>query len=347
MIRKLYRAVTGSLIILLAAAYGIQYSFATGSFEVTSFKLEHDPTICANEPSDPSFPSLGEKMLTETQLAALDWNNKLNEGLGKHPVWKMNLVDVPFAKQNNYDYSKCDITISFKPKPPDIPASGELVGVTTYFNNHTANIEIYYRQVVYDKQVSTSKSGGYAYYTSTWTPRYADFLAADPQLRMAIRHELGHSFGLGHYDISDTEMQRWESGQEDLPSIMVKVIVPIGNNFFDITTVDVQQIKSLYGDNGFSSSNNSINVKDVTSNDKDNFKQWLVGQASKIDLYGNLLHITNGNYVKLPPSYKYSGHVQMPSWFKMNIMWWVDGKISDNEFFASMQYLLDKGILRL
>ncbi len=36
----------------------------------------------------------------------------------------------------------------------------------------------------------------------------------------------------------------------------------------------------------------------------------------------------------------------MPTWFKTNIQWWVDGKISDDEFKKSVDFLRDEGLLR-
>jgi len=36
----------------------------------------------------------------------------------------------------------------------------------------------------------------------------------------------------------------------------------------------------------------------------------------------------------------------MPAWFKTTIQWWVDGKISDDEFKKSVDFLRDEGQLR-
>ena len=40
-----------------------------------------------------------------------------------------------------------------------------------------------------------------------------------------------------------------------------------------------------------------------------------------------------------------SGSIQIPSWIKTNAVWWAEGKISDEAFDSSMQYLIDSKIM--
>jgi len=37
----------------------------------------------------------------------------------------------------------------------------------------------------------------------------------------------------------------------------------------------------------------------------------------------------------------------IPEWVKNNVMWWSAGKISDNDFVSGIQYLIEKGIIRI
>ena len=37
----------------------------------------------------------------------------------------------------------------------------------------------------------------------------------------------------------------------------------------------------------------------------------------------------------------------IPSWVKNNARWWVDGQITDNDFFKGIQYLVEQGIIRV
>lgn len=59
---------------MLLLACGFHQSFALiEGFQRTDFKLAHNPTICAVEPlPDSNFPSIGTRMLTQTEYAVID-----------------------------------------------------------------------------------------------------------------------------------------------------------------------------------------------------------------------------------------------------------------------------------
>ena len=40
-----------------------------------------------------------------------------------------------------------------------------------------------------------------------------------------------------------------------------------------------------------------------------------------------------------------SNEVNIPKWIKTSTGWWIDGKISDSEFAASIEYLIKVGII--
>src|SRR5690349_24275786 len=113
-----------SLVVLLSACSFHQSFALVEGFQITNFKLAHSPTICAVEPlSDPSFPSIGTRMLTQTEYAVIDWSTKLNTSLGTpanhNSIWKITLVKVFLWQQKTFDYSKCDIIINYKEKQDD------------------------------------------------------------------------------------------------------------------------------------------------------------------------------------------------------------------------------------
>src|SRR5207245_9887152 len=106
-------------------------------------RLTHGPLICALEPRpDPQFPLIGKKFLDETQYAVIDWSAKLNQGMGKHLVWNLTSVSIPLSEQDSYDYSRCDITITFLPKPENSNLQFALAGYTIpNFELHKSRIE--------------------------------------------------------------------------------------------------------------------------------------------------------------------------------------------------------------
>ncbi|MGI0060303.1 MAG: hypothetical protein ACREBJ_11110, partial [Nitrosotalea sp.] len=124
-------------------------AFAANQFLQMPIRVHHGPTICAIEPqANPNFPTLGKQLFSETEYAVIDWKTKLNQGLGKHPVWNITLVEVPISMQNGFNYTECDITIKYFPEPPKSSNGFIATGVTIpNFETGKTNIEIYYLDI--------------------------------------------------------------------------------------------------------------------------------------------------------------------------------------------------------
>ena len=198
------------VMLLLVCSFHQSFALVEG-FQITNFKLAHSPTICAVEPPpDPNFPSIGTRMLTQTEYAVIDWSTKLNTSIGKtashDSVWKITLVKVFLWQQKTFDYSNCDIIINYKEKPDDSELQTEIGGITQYDRqNHKATIEIYYLQVNINAVQNETRDANYIYTTTNWIPYYTGNAIGDSQLGMVIRHEIGHALGLGHF-LSDNPL---------------------------------------------------------------------------------------------------------------------------------------------
>lgn len=228
-------------------------AFATGYFLQMPIRVQHGPTICAIEPqANSKFPTIGKQLLDETEYAVIDWNTKLNQGLGKHLVWNINLAKVSISDKNNFDYSKCDITINYFPEPQKDPNGFIATGVTIpNFETDKTNIEIYYSDVQPNWVKKEWIQDNQEYYTYVDRPYYTGRAATSTQLDSTIRHEIGHSLGLGHYIVPNDRLHNIINGLEDMPSIMIDTVTVLGVKHYDITALDIAQIKSIYGDVGF------------------------------------------------------------------------------------------------
>lgn len=244
-----------SLMILLAVPYtNMVFADQVNYFQSEDFKLAHSPTICAFEPQpDSQFTNLSQVLLSRTQYAVLDWQNQLNLGVPtRQPVWILNYKEIPSSQQYGFDDSTCDITIHYEREPLDPNEQFQEAGVTNFSYSNQANIIIYYLGVdVKQGEMLVGHDANYNYYQYQYTPFYTNHLASYPQLDMTIRHEVGHALGLGHYIVSSADLQKIITGQEDTPSIMVQDIINNGVVHYSITPLDVNEIKSIYGDNGF------------------------------------------------------------------------------------------------
>lgn len=239
-------------------------------------RLNHSPIFCAVEPQpDSQMPTLSKELADDTSESIMDWKNKLNEGLGRHPVWNMTLIQIPLSNQKDYDYTKCDIVINYLPKPNTANTGFVATGLTIpNLDTGKTRIEIYYTMLEVGFEKLEWAEGNKIYYTYIPVPVYLEgAIETHPQLEGIIRHEIGHSLGLGHYLISNDERERIVDGRMDMPSIMIDTTTTFGVTHYDITPLDISEIKLIYGNNGFHGGIPSGNFKktDVMAIDKTNY----------------------------------------------------------------------------
>ncbi len=227
--------------------------FATDQFLQMPIRVHHGPIICAIEPqANPNFPTLGKQLLSETEYAVIDWKTKLNQGLGRHPLWNITLVEVPISMQKGFNYTECDISIKYFPEPAKSSNGFIATGITIpNFETGKTDIEIYYLDVQPNWTKEEWTAGNQMYYEYIDKPQYTGLVATSTQLDSTIRHEMGHSFGLGHYIVPQDELHNIINGLEDMPSIMIDTVTVLGVKHYDITPLDIAQIKSIYGNGGF------------------------------------------------------------------------------------------------
>ncbi len=326
------------MLLIISISFIVNYipqSFAEDYWRSPILKWGHSPTICALSPTDPMFPNLSDKMLTETRNAILDWELKLNNNnLGNNP-WSISLSEIPLSKSDTFDKTKCDITVNFKDKPDNVDPSFYETGVTDIHNFPKVSVTIYYLGA--DVNVKQVQYGGLWYYVHELD--YTSHFATDPQIKSTIRHEIGHALGLGHYVVGEDELKRiTELGTEYSPSIMVENgLVGVGITHFDITSIDVSEVKTIYGSGGFPVlQHNSI-----------------PNPASSVSTISKPTASTNESYPNPPiPTIPRTPTVsattpKIPTWIKNNAKWWSEGMVSDDEFVSAIQYMVQQGILKI
>jgi hypothetical protein len=62
---------------------------------------------------------------------------------------------------------------------------------------------------------------------------------------------------------------------------------------------------------------------------------------------GIIRELINNNILSIPNYNNSTGQVYIPQWFKNSVQLWSNDSISDNEFGMSIEYLLEKGIMRV
>jgi len=199
-------------------AYALDYTFPTINQRLTEI-----PTYCAVESiSDKINSSEMEQMILQSAVAVKTWKDTLQDSESTNKdFWDINFKKIG---KNEPVTDDCTITILFRDDPE---FSGSLLSKTLgAFMRNT----IY---VYYENQESV--------YGEKWM---------DGILKTII-HEMGHTFGLGHYTTDDNKLnEKIAKRNESPPSIMFSP-AHINPDLRKITELDVQQIRSIYGSYGF------------------------------------------------------------------------------------------------
>nr|WP_237698775.1 peptidase [Nitrosarchaeum koreense] len=75
---------------------------------------------------------------------------------------------------------------------------------------------------------------------------------------------------------------------------------------------------------------------------KNNVKQW----SSNSEIIDGLKQMIKEKIINSPKEYQNSERM-VPDWIQNNAKWWYNGQISDDDFIKSLQYLVNKGIIRV
>ncbi|MDI1495826.1 MAG: hypothetical protein K8823_1134 [Cenarchaeum symbiont of Oopsacas minuta] len=221
-----------AIIILLLATWGngAQMIAAEIFYASINYKVLGPPTYCTVVTNIDLPQSKVDEFVGISRDAVSSWTENLKSvEENVKDVWAMN------HKSTSHSRAGCDIIIEYKPYDLAMqPASHDVVAGTFYTNG---SITIYYLQPF----KCTEDTLCY----------YDDVYRDKTSIYSTMLHEIGHSLGAGHYVSDDPiENEKWFSGEEPPPSIMIPTI-PANIDEFTIKHSDVQKIRDIYGHRGF------------------------------------------------------------------------------------------------
>jgi hypothetical protein len=202
-------------------------------FPSTNIRLTSPPTYCILAPTEENLQEKSANWIELTKKGVSYWEEKLKEFQDNGNIWEMD-TKVNFEQKNN----ECDIYIEFKNKP----SLSETIG--GFFSWPPGKIVIYYLQPKLCNPV---------------IPCYDDKTFKSENTIYAITiHEIGHSLGLDHYVSDDNDLNKnWQSGNKSPPSVMIPII-PNSPSLLQISEIDVQKVREIYGEKGFYAFSDSI-----------------------------------------------------------------------------------------
>ncbi len=218
-------------IILAVSVLVISSNFQAVSAEIffpsTNVRLEGSTTYCIIELTDEISQNKNTEWVRLTENAVLDWEKNLKDAeFENDSIWEMNVKII--SDEND---GSCEIPIEFKDKPDLLDT------IAGFFSWPPGKIVIYYLQPTLCNIV---------------TPCYDDetFKSDDAIYAIAI-HEIGHSLGLDHYVSDDNDInKKWQTGTKSPPSAMIPTI-PRVSSLLQITDIDIQKVREIYGSEGF------------------------------------------------------------------------------------------------
>lgn len=240
-------------LLLLTTTSGIQEVFAQYYYDEINHRVTQNPIVCTLEFSDSDLPQANQILVNEAEMAVKDWEKKLSDYTGNPQDWAFGFRIISIEDQQTALFDiDCDITIRFEREPPP-EDKFEYSGYTDLYPHGISEITIFYLELVYvyEEQLIDGQ---------LWNiPVPSHYVnSIDPFVGETLRHELGHSLGLGHIP-PDSEMSGWVYNSQGIPvanSIMIEDVSEFPPKaYFEIRPYDVQAVIQWYGGDGFSDPN--------------------------------------------------------------------------------------------
>ena len=241
-----------TVIVVIISTLGVNQAFASEiTYEPNEVIVRNNPTICSIQPIDPDLTKNElEKFPTQTRSSIDEWEQHLKNKAGKKnwSNWEIHHKHINYDKLDSDSILDCDIVVMFSKTPPNLGFWGILGLAMSDYDTGKTLIEIYYSIPEWCDSGERKREGEIIYIIQV--PCYGDMMLSD-HLGGVIRHEMGHSFGLGHYKSSDEDtMLDWNKGLSPTPSIMVETSYE-NSDELRIAPKDIEKLFDIYGEDGF------------------------------------------------------------------------------------------------
>jgi len=228
---------TKTVIIIIFLTVTILISSVSPALAETFFptygsRIDTPPTYCVIKPSTDIAPESTTKGYINRFFEAVsEWSQKLiAEDLDNRNSWVMKSKMVTQSTVKND--TDCDIPVRFEVESIDAVGRYCSEGSHLYSSSKCSN-------------PPKENSPWIIMYVKSW-----DTYRTDESFFSTAKHEIGHSFGLGHFYSDDNELNKKWVTTVASPSIMITPGHTIPE-LRTITSLDVSKVRSIYGTLGF------------------------------------------------------------------------------------------------
>ncbi len=233
------------VLLIPATAYGAEGYFLNDFGK----QVSEIPYVCIFQPNDSRIDEdRWKRWYSDAKIGIDSWKTMLKQSGGKY--WDITVVEVPLYKLDLLNHSVCDITVEFVKKP--FIENGYYANALGWWEIGTGTIKIVYSSFEFCGQEYNSD-----FDIIVHTYCFSDSLERSRQMANTVQHEFGHALGLGHYRGYDNSFtQSWYDTGVGAPSIMA--FIQPNEEVRQVTQIDVEKIREIYGTLGFGKRVNSI-----------------------------------------------------------------------------------------
>ncbi|MDA1347229.1 MAG: hypothetical protein O3C48_08450 [Crenarchaeota archaeon] len=201
-----------------------------GYYPLIDYRLQNTPTYCITEIHQNDYVNSSD-FRNIIQNSINEWTNELVQTYpSEKNIWAIKLKQEIHTESNFPE--ECDMTIHYKENLSEYP---DAIGVFHY----SSKLDL--PQILISHDVLKEK---FEWAEQTTKDRIYE------SMRPVVLHELGHSFGLGHYFVADWGTMGNYYSFKEIPSIMFPAAVNDVERSA-ITSLDVDKVYSIYGTFGF------------------------------------------------------------------------------------------------
>jgi predicted Zn-dependent protease len=232
-------------------------------FYTLKLKQEQRPSVCMFEPS-PETTDNWELLKVATMMGIYEWEIKLSEAYPDGD-WKIDVHQtIPWEEHEHKfatDYKQCNIMINFE-KTNNIENSNAIGTTSIQFQNSNHKymfINIYLEHPTTSKNVKIVIGGDT---TGTFTVETKNIILSPKAVRNVVLHEMGHAFGLEHYDIT-TPLKPDEHGT-DRSSMYYSINLSDTQQSLEVKRPEILMLKEIYGEDGWLGTEPAWNIRSCT-----------------------------------------------------------------------------------